>query len=210
VDVFLRCVGYGSSNILCFIAPLLAALVFSNSYLQDKNSNFLKFLYTRMDKKRYIIVRIIVNALSSRIVIVTSLIILLMIITLLLGFKTNPNSLFKITGLFSFLYYKSKWLYVIYFIMNSFIFNVIFATLALGLSPFINNKYLSFLCPFALYTLSMTLLSYIGLSFLNMGLLFLSNTARSEIFIITYQSILLIIGITLFYLGVLYRNEKNL
>lgn len=211
IDVFLKYVGYdGSINLLCFIAPLLATLVFSNSYLQDKNSNFLKFIYLRIDKKRYIISRIIVNALSSGIIIVTALTVFLIIIISLLGLKTNPDSIFNITGPFAFLYQKSKWIYIVYFIINSFIFNTIFSTLALGLSPFINNKYLSFLSSFVIYIISMTLFPYIGLSAFNMGLLFLTNTAVNELFIIIYQSALLILGIILFYLGVSYRNEKDL
>ena len=209
-DVFLRCIGYNSSSILCVVAPLLASLVFSNSYLQDKDSNYLKFIYSRLDKRKYIISRLLTNALSSGIVILLALLLVLIFITLLLGVRVNSNSLFNITGAFTFIYTKSKWIYILYFIGNLFIFNIVFSTIGLGLSPFINNKYLAFLCPFAIYMISMTLFPYIGLNFLNMGMLFLTNTAKSELFVIMYESVLLIIGIILFYLGVQYRNEKDL
>lgn len=209
-DVFLRCLGHGDSGILCFIAPLLAALIFSTSYLSDKDSNFLKFIYTRMDKKKYIISRIIVTALSSGIVITAAMLLNLIIIVCMLGFKTNSESILLFSGSFAFLYYKNKWLYIIYVIFNSFIFSAIFSLLGLGLSPFINNKYLAFLCPFAIYIFSMTVTPYIGLSVLNMGTLFLCDTPNSIAFVIIYESVLLIVGAALFYIGVLFRNEKDL
>ncbi|SFD28119.1 hypothetical protein [Clostridium uliginosum] len=210
VDIFLMARAFGPASILCLIAPLLAALVFSNSYLQDKDSGFLKFIYARMNRKKYIISRIFVNAISSGVIISAALIVILIFISLILGIKTNPNSFFKVTGAYVFWYEKSKWIYVICIIILSFIFNVIFATLSLGLSPFINNKYLSFLCPFFIYILSLTLFCYIRLSSLNMAMLFRPIAIGSEIPVLIYQFVLLVIGIVLFYVGVLYRNEKDL
>ncbi|GAA0076927.1 hypothetical protein UT300005_13050 [Clostridium sp. CTA-5] len=210
VDIFLMTRAFGRASILGFIAPLLAALVFSNSYLQDKDSGFLKFIYARMNRKKYIISRIFVNAISSGIIISAALIVILIFISLIFGIKTNPNSQFEVTGAYVFWYAKSKWIYAICIIILSFIFNVIFATLSLGLSPFINNKYLSFLCPFFIYILSLTLFHYIGINKLNMSVLFRPNVNGSEIPVLIYQIVLFIIGIVLFYVGVLYRNEKDL
>ena len=172
---------FGRSSILGVIAPLLAALVFSNSYLQDKDSGFLKFIYARMNRKRYIISRIFVNAISSGVIISAALVVILIFVSLIFGINTNPSSYFEVTGAYVFLYAKSKWIYVVYIIILSFIFNVIFATLSLGLSPFINNKYLSFLCPFAIYILTQTLFPYIGLGGFNMAILFRTNVDGCEI-----------------------------
>lgn len=210
VDIFLMARAFGRSSILGVIAPLLAALVFSNSYLQDKDSGFLKFIYTRMSRKKYIISRIFVNSISSGVIISAALLVILFFISLIFGIQTNSNSQFEVRGAYVFLYAKSKWIYTVCIIIISFIFNSIFATLSLGVSPFLNNKYLSFLCPFFIYILSLTLSPYIGLSKLNMGLLFRPLVNGSEIPVLIYQCILLVICIVLFYVGVLYRNEKDL
>lgn len=209
-DIFLLTRAFGRASILSLVAPLLAVLVFSNSYLQDKDSGFLKLIYTRMNKKKYIISRIFVNAISSGVIISTALVVILIFISLIFGIKTNPDSHFQVMGSYAFLYEKSKWIYVIFIIILSFVFNAIFATLSLGISPFINNKYLSILSPFFIYVLSTTLFSYIGFGKLNMGILFTLNADGSEIKILVYQLLLLFIGIVLFYVGVLYRNEKDL
>ncbi|SFU87212.1 hypothetical protein SAMN04487886_12472 [Clostridium sp. DSM 8431] len=209
-DIFLLTRDSGSKSFLGVIAPLLAVLPFSNSYLHDKDSGFLKFIYIRMDKKRYILNRILVNAIASGVIIVSSLLTILIIICLFLGISTNPNSFFDKAGTYMFLYVKSKWLYVIFIFILSFLFNAIFATLGLGLSPFINNKYLSFICPFAIYMLSMTILPYIGLGSHNMSVLFSPSATAQEFYLLVYQIILLALSILLFNLGVKYRNEKDL
>lgn len=209
-DIFLLTRDSGPNSFLGVIAPLLAVLPFSNSYLQDKDSGFLKFIYTRMDRKRYILNRILVNAISSGVIIVSSLLTILIIICLFLGVSTNPNSFFDGSGTYLFLYLKSKWLYVIFIFILSFLFNAIFATLGLGLSPFINNKYLSFICPFAIYILSATIFPYIGLGDHNMSVLFSPAATGQELYLLVYQIIVLTLSIVLFNLGVKYRNEKDL
>src|SRR3712207_7147689 len=48
-------------------------------------------------------------------------------------------------GAVSFIFYKSRILYCVFLILISFIFNAIFANLALGISPWIKNRYLAIL-----------------------------------------------------------------
>lgn len=210
IDIFIITKDFGPYSFLGVIAPLLAVLPFSNSYLQEKDSGFLKFIYTRIDTKKYITIKILVNAITSGLIVITSFIFVFALICLLLGINVNHNSTFEIVGPYIFLYRKSKWIYIIYIFILTFLFNAIFATLALGLSPFINNKYLSFLCPFAIYMLSMTLFPYIGLGRYKMCLLFSSTVPNNELFILIYQIVLLILSVILFNLGVRYRNEKDL
>lgn len=209
-DIFLITRNSGSYSFLGVIAPLLAVLPFSNSYLQEKDSGFLKFIYTRIGRKKYIRTRILVNAITSGLIITSALLIILITICLFFGINSNSDSLFQPMGSYIFLYTKNKWLYIIFIFILSFLFNAIFATLSLGLSPFINNKYLSFLCPFAIYMLSMTLFPYIGIGNLKMSILFLPTASEYELFLLIYQVIVLTLSIILFNLGVKYRNEKDL
>lgn len=146
LDVYI----YIRKDLLVLIAPILASLVFSDSYLLDSESGFLNYIYIRTNKIKFL---------------------------LLLGV--------------------------------SFIFNVVFSTLSLGLSPWIKNRYLTTLSSFFYYFLSGTLLVSIGLTNLNANILYTLNPIAAESNIILYQIILFIIGVILFFTGVLFKDEKN-
>ena len=196
LDVYI----YIRKDLLVLIAPILASLVFSDSYLLDSESGFLNYIYIRTNKIKYITIKLLVNALVSGIVITfaSSIIILL-----------NNNHLHDITGPFNFIYYQSRILYFLLLLGVSFIFNVVFSTLSLGLSPWIKNRYLTTLSSFFYYFLSGTLLVSIGLTNLNANILYTLNPIAAESNIILYQIILFIIGVILFFTGVLFKDEKN-
>ena len=203
LDVFI----YIRKDALGLILPLLAAFIFSDSYLLDTESGFINSIYLRISKKEYVTTKILVNALASGIIIaITSSIISIFLIVMLGIHKTNLNTL---TGPFSYIYYQSRVSYLILLIINSFIFNAIFATLALGVSPWIKNRYLTVLSSFFYYLISGTLFGYLHLFKLNGSILFTLNPIASEIDIIVYQLVLFIVGALLFYIGVLWKNEKN-
>lgn len=190
------------ASILVLIAPLLASLAFSDSYLSDKESGFLKFIYLRIGQKKYIFSKIIVNSIVSGLVISLASFVMLFFLICVYGIK-DVNTLNL--GPFSWIYYKSRLLYATFLILISFIFNVIFANLALGISPWIKNKYLTFIFPFFYYIISGTILPFS----LNGTILFTLNTEATELNIIIYQLALFLLGIVLFYVGVVYKDEKD-
>lgn len=189
------------------LAPLLASFIFSDSYLLDYDSTFLNFIYLRISKRKYVLTKILVNAIVSGLVVVLAYCVIFGGLIILFGLK--KTSLQPLTGPFSYIFYKSKILYFVLLLIVSFIFNVIFATFSLGLSPWIKNRYLTILSSFFYYILSATLLNYIGTIKLDSTILFNLNPAVSELNIILYQVILLTLGVLLFYFGVLWKNEKN-
>lgn len=210
IDVFLMSRDGSTTACLVIIAPLLAAVIFSDSYLVDKDSGFLKFINMRITKTNYIKVKLLVTGLSSGLIMLISSLIVLIIFSIIYGLNLNTSNVLNISGPFSEFYYTNKWIYLLINLGVSFIFNVIFSILALGVSTFINNKYLSFLAPFFFYILSGTVFVMLKLYKLNATFLFELKYGYNEFDLILYQSILLIIGVLLFYFGVLYRNEKDL
>ena len=196
LDVYI----YIRKDLLVLIAPILASLVFSDSYL-------LNYIYIRTNKIKYITIKLLVNALVSGIVITFASSIIILFLIILLG--VNNNHLHDITGPFNFIYYQSRILYFLLLLGVSFIFNVVFSTLSLGLSPWIKNRYLTTLSSFFYYFLSGTLLVSIGLTNLNANILYTLNPIAAESNIILYQIILFIIGVILFFTGVLFKDEKN-
>ena len=203
LDVYI----YIRKDLLVLIAPILASLVFSDSYLLDSESGFLNYIYIRTNKIKYITIKLLVNALVSGIVITFASSIIILFLIILLG--VNNNHLHDITGPFNFIYYQSRILYFLLLLGVSFIFNVVFSTLSLGLSPWIKNRYLTTLSSFFYYFLSGTLLVSIGLTNLNANILYTLNPIAAESNIILYQIILFIIGVILFFTGVLFKDEKN-
>lgn len=196
------------ASILVLIAPLIATLIFSDSYLLDKESGTLKFIYLRMSKKKYIWIKILVNAIVSGIVISLASLVMFFILVSLYGVSNGvPNiTLYSVEGPFSSIYYKNKFLYAMLLIGVSFIFNAIFATLALGVSPWIKNRYLTFIVPFFYYIISGTILP----NRLNASFLFTLHSSTTVNSIIIYQFCLFLFGIILFYFGVMWNDENSI
>lgn len=216
VDIFVRIRCSTRASTLSLIAPLIASIIFSDSYLADKDSGFLKFIYMRLDQKKYIWIRILVNALISGLVMLMASLIMLLVLIIIFGIRNT--GLNEVQGPFSWIFYNhSKILYAVFLIIISFIFNVIFSTLALGISPWIKNKYLTFVFPFLYYIISATIFETFSLVLglnkyfsLNATILFELNPIATEFNIVIYQILLLIIGISLFYYGVCFKDEKNI
>lgn len=191
---------------LCVLAPLLAAIVFSDAYLLDKESGFLKHLYLKISRKRYIFVKILVNGAVSGLILVLASSIMLGILVSIFGVK-DMHQLYTIDSMmFNGIYFKSRFLYAIFLILMSFVFNITFATLALGISPWIKNRYLTFLAPFLFYILSGTILPkwMMGVN------LFLLEGTLNKWQLIAYELALLVLGVVLFYVGVMFKDEENI
>ncbi|GAA0744523.1 hypothetical protein [Clostridium oceanicum] len=208
IDVFLYCRNIGRFSMLSIISPLLAAIVYSSSYLQDKRSGYLDIIYSKENKYTYVLTRLIVNAVVSGVIIVLSSLVMLIILGCTYGINIiNINPSLNIQGPFNYIYYSNKWLYCIIILVNSFIFYAIFSTLALGISTIINNKYISYLIPFFYCVLSETLFITLKVYPLNVTCLFNLKEFTAQ-WIIMYEIILFSIGVLLFYFGILYKNEK--
>lgn len=159
VDIFIRIRCTTRASTLILFAPLLATLPFSNSYLLDKESGFLRLMYLKIDQKKYIWIKIIINAVVSGLVISLASFLILVFLVALYGIRnTNLN---EVQGAFSSLFYQNKFFYSMLIIIISFIFSAIFSTLALGISPWIRNRYLTFIFPFFFYIISGTIFEYI-------------------------------------------------
>ncbi|MBD7909976.1 hypothetical protein [Clostridium cibarium] len=203
VDVFIMI----RVDLIALVAPLLATFIFSDSYLLDLESGYLNFIYLRISKKKYVLTKVLVNALASGLIMAISSIIIYAILYIFLGI--SKTSLNPVQGPFDFIFLKSKFLYVIVLMMVSFVFNVVFSTFALGISAWVKNRYLTILSAFFYYVISATLFVSVGLNKLNATILFTLHQIATEFDVIFYQCALFAIGFILFYFGVLWKNEKD-
>ncbi|MPQ45084.1 hypothetical protein [Clostridium tarantellae] len=214
IDIFIKITnGITSVGILLIVAPILACLPFSTSYLEDKESGFLKYIYMRKSQRKYIFIKIFINALVSGLAILIPATFMLLFLIILLGINVNSLSSNDFSGAFMYIYNYSKLGYAVFLLISLFIFNVIFSTLALGVSPWLKNKYLTIVFPFFYYIFSGTILEISGFNRiinLKATYLFTLGSFMSDTNIILYQLGLFIVGLALFYFGVIFKDEKNI
>ncbi|GKX68178.1 hypothetical protein [Inconstantimicrobium mannanitabidum] len=210
VDIFIRIRSTAEGAILVVIFPLLASLIFSDSYLVEKETKFVNFIYSRMSVKKYVFIKIIVTAISS--VIVGTVSSFVMFIFLFSIFGVKSTDVIEVAGPFSALYYSNKYLYGILIITITGICYAVISELSLGLSAWIKNRYLVLIIPFFYYIFCGTLIEILGINTIfnfNFSQIYALNIIMSTSHEIFYPILLLMIGIILFCIGVIKR-EKDL
>lgn len=139
------------SQILTITMPILVAISYSDSYLEDLNSGFLKSILTRCSKAKYLRSKYIANFILSGITFSFPLIIrLIMLITTqgsILPDKTNCTALIN-GSLWINLYLSHPLLYILLWIFIYFIFSGVISSIALSFSILIRNKFVVLVAPF--------------------------------------------------------------
>lgn len=211
IDVFTRIRSTSSAAFLVVILPLLSTIIFSDSYLLEKETGFTKFIYSRMSIKRYVWIKAIVNAIVS--VLVGSVASFIMLMFLICTYGIRVTDELQIGGPFSDLFYSNKLAYSLICVLITGICYMAIATLALGLSAWIKNRYLVLIIPFFYYILCGTLVEILGINRIfnfNLAQVYSLNVVVSTPHVFIYPALLLLLGFGLFYVGVIFKNEKDL
>lgn len=211
VDIFIRIRSTTRASFLVLVAPLIAAIVFSDSYILEKETGFTKFIFLRLSPKKYVWIKAVINAIASGLVV--SVASLIMLIFLISTYGIRVTNAFEVTGPFSYLFYENRLGYAFFVIFILCLFYMMFATLALGISPWIKNRYLTLILPFFYYIICGTVFEIIPINkFFNFNATAIFNLqpGTTEHHIIFYSLLLFIVGLVLFYLGVILKNEEDL
>lgn len=145
------------SNLLIIIMPIISTLGYSDSYIEDFKSGMIKGIYTRQNKRRYLLSKYFANFIAGGAAFALPLV--LNYVTLILIYPSvQPNMVFGGTsimpsGLLSNLFYGHANLYIIMWIAVYFLYSGAFASIALCFSTFIKNKFVVIFIPFILYIL---------------------------------------------------------
>lgn len=145
------------SNAFIIIFPLISSLAYSDSYLEDIKSGFIKFIYTRHEKSKYLRSKFFANFIAAGIAFALPL--LLQFIFLLLTVPSiEPHAIIgqqpvMPQGLFSGFYYSHPFLYTMMWIFIYFLYSGAFASFGLSLGAFLKNKFVVLLLPFIFYNL---------------------------------------------------------
>ena len=185
---------------------ILAALPLSTSYVREYKSGYLSIVFTKQTKKKYILGKLVHNGLYGGIALAVPAIIIN--IELLLHYGPDAH-IDKETTVIMFL---KDWavgrelVYVLLLIGIIFSCGVIFSTLALGISAWVKNSFLTLIIPFGLCILT----AMFPPRKLNLLLLYSPNVyGHMSIPLTCVMGILLFVaGIVMFVTGVHY-NEKN-
>lgn len=140
------------SNLFIMIIPIISSLAYSDSYLEDLNSGMLNFIYSRKNKKKYLISKYISNFILGGLVVAIPLIVnYIILITRLPSIQPHPilgNNVIGYTQLLPNIYYTHPQIYIFIWIGIYFLYGGAFASIGLGVGVFVRKRILTLISPF--------------------------------------------------------------
>lgn len=208
LTIFFSGFSLSTSSILPILAPLLAALPMSDSYINDSKNNMTNAIFSRETKGKYFKKKFISVGLSGFISLFLPLTILL-IINIIIHPNFSKAYMGFIGGAFSDIYTYNQLLYAVLIILNSGIFGFVYANIGLVSSFYLKNRYACVFFPLIIYFSPSFLFPLLGLDKYEPITTFdiTSNTATNGFLV--YAQLLLLLIIT-FALGYKKINKKEM
>lgn len=146
-----------------FFAPLLATLIFADSYVIDFEQGFVRFIVQRTRFKKYLNSKMLAVALAGGLSIVLVMVVIFICgLTQGLDFSPKPyisgKSASGPDGPFSDLYMVQPLFYLIYLLLSGFLWGVGWSLLGLAVSSLLPNRYVALAAPLVIAQV----LSYAG------------------------------------------------
>lgn len=210
--IFLSGYNSGTASFLGVVFPIIACLPFASSYVEDCKSGLKKYIYLRMEKKKYMTIRFFINGLVGGTVLFIGPFIaflFLLVIKLFTGIPMVKEQMETFTY-FEGMGIHSPIVVIIIILGTLFFCGFILATVALGVSTIIQNIYLTVLAPFILYIISATVLMNINPNLNLLGLYNVDHYGMSFTQRFVYGMILCVIGVVLFFVGGHKNEEKTI
>ena len=207
ISLFMYSHSAGTIAVLSLLFPIIVSLPYASSFVEDINTSLINYIHIRMNKFKYIISKLIVNALIGGYVLASVMLVFFIVYLFMRNFNIDRPNNFDIY-VFTDIFTQSPFTYVILLIMNSFLCGMAFATIGLGISAWIKNKYVAVIAPFLFYIFSGTVLYKINPLFHAVVIYDLNYIHNiTYIFSFLYASLLIVIGCSLFIFGVLRIEE---
>jgi hypothetical protein len=210
--LFLQGYNSGTASFLIMVFPIIACLPFAASYISDRKSGLNKYIYIRMDKGKYRLIRFLVNGIvGGSVLLIGPLVafIFLMIVKIFTGIPLVSGQM-ETVEFFRDIGVNSPILMIIIILITLFFCGFVFASFAIGVSTFIQNIYLIVLIPFIYLIISATVLTNIH-GYLNaMALYDVNYHGMGFTLRIVYGIVLCVIGAVFFFIGGPKLEEKNM
>jgi len=187
--------------------PLLASLAYSDAYAEDFNTGLVKHILTKVEKKKYLITRYVINFFVGAIVAVLPLVI--NFLGEMAAFPLIENNYYygmplaTPSSFMADLFYESPFIYVLLRTIIIFLFGGMLSSLGLAFSTMVKNRYIVLIFPFILVLVIDVLFPAFGNE--SLTTLFLGNVTATWEF--PLYLLVGIIGSFIFYFFKGVRNE---
>lgn len=155
-----------NANFFRYMTPLIVVLAFGDSFYNEYKSGYLRNISTRMNIRKYIKDKIIVNATVSALIIIIPVIILLVASLILykdsVFVPIDGNSYFNPYGALSNIYYSNPVIYMIFSTIMMGVFAAIYSTLAIAISFYGKSRALILAFPTLVYLILQNIVEFIG------------------------------------------------
>lgn len=142
------------SYLFYLIFPIIATMPFGASFFEDKKGGLLKSIYTRTEKKHYLISKYLATFISGGCAIIFPLILNLSLASTMIPAlipESYENATLNPTSIMYEIYYTNPWVYTFIFILIDFIFAGLIATLALLVTFYVEYKFMTLIASFVGY-----------------------------------------------------------
>lgn len=187
------------------LVPILATLPYADSFFTDHKSGYVKNIYIRVEKTDYIGAKFV-----AVFVIGGCAVILPLILDFLLTAAALPSLMPQITsgaygilGMWGSLFFEHPHIYLLSYLALDFIYGGLFASLALAISFFVENRFFVLLTPFMLVIIWRSLSSLLNLKGLDPSYFLMSSQFQGATFMNIALEALLIAAISC---GIYFRK----
>ncbi|NMC14640.1 MAG: hypothetical protein GYA34_17360 [Chloroflexi bacterium] len=140
-----------------YLAPLLAAIPYSDSLITDRRYGFLKHILTRCSMRRYLAVRTLANAAVGALSVCIPVALMFIYCYTIMPVEGPVRTIGETPhvypnypmGLLGYLYLQQPYLYLAFLVLMAAIFGAVYATFGLAVSAWVNNPYVAIAAPFA-------------------------------------------------------------
>lgn len=145
----------GMSSFVPF-AGIFPVLPYALSYVEEKNSGYYKSILLRCNKKTYVVNKVFFTGLSGGIAVALPFVLLFTVLGIFMADTTPANhpQIFDDRIWAPYMYIWGGRLVLILRCIQTFLFGVLWAELALFISLFVTNRYVAFILPFVIYQLA--------------------------------------------------------
>lgn len=187
------------------IVPILCAIPFASSYLEEIKSGEINFINMRISSINYRISKLFSNAIIGGLAVsIPSLIYICITFLIFNGTYETSYIANHFGGMYNYMFKEHFMLYVIFHLSIEFLIGATYATIALSTSTKIKNNIAIMLSPFLFYTTVSVLFSLIGITYFSPERInqfyMINNVSFVEIFI-GLLAIFIMSSITFLYLS---------
>lgn len=187
----------GGTGIYIMFFPLLASLPYGHSYSVEKYNNLTPYIFTRIDKNKYLNSKLLANGIAGGLVIfihclITFIVSLILMYNLPLDTETNLNDPI------SRIHNSNPTMYISFYILWMFLQGFVYSTLSFSCSLIFEKKFIALVIPFLYFHIANFGFAILGFSLLTPPTSVAPyNMDQADILSMIFQPILLLIISTL-------------